>query len=208
VTGPRLLDVYCGPGGAARGYQHAGWHVTGVDITPQPYYCGEEFHQGDALEFLAAHWLEFDAIHGSPICQGWARVTDWRGSRSDHPDLLTPTLDFLRAQVTTVPWVIENVPEAAELGPLRPDLLLCGTALGLPIRRHRAFETSWRALQLTSQCAHRSTDLAFDHSGERAYADAMGCGWMPAKAARQAIPPAYTQYIGELMLAELAERAA
>lgn len=67
MTRPRLLDLYCGAGGAARGYQLAGFHVTGVDNRPQPRYVGE-FHQGDALEFAATHGAEFDAIHASPPC--------------------------------------------------------------------------------------------------------------------------------------------
>jgi hypothetical protein len=204
---PRLLDAFCCEGGATRGYQDAGWHVTGVDIAPQPRYCGDSFHQADAVRFIAEHWQDYDAIHASPTCQTRARVTNWRGSTANHPDTLTPTLVMLRT-VVTIPWVVENVLEAVADGTMRPDLVLCGSMFGLPVRRHRAFETSWHALQLTSPCGHRGDDLPFMHKGERAFADAMGCDWMTNRGGRQAIPPSYTRHIGELMLAELRETAA
>lgn len=194
---PRLLDLFCCAGGAAKGYQRAGFHVTGVDIQPQAKYCGDRFHQGDALEFLAEHWQEFDVIHASPCCQSKTRVTDWRGSRANHPDLLLPTLRMLRG--LSVPWVVENVMEAVWDGTLRPDLILCGSMFGLPLRRHRAFETSWHAYQVTPRCSHRRGDLSFGHRDERIYADAMGCTWMTAREGRQAIPPAYTEYLGGLL---------
>ncbi|MGW5054731.1 DNA methylase [Actinokineospora sp. NPDC004072] len=197
MTVPRVLDLFCHEGGATKGYQAAGFHVTGVDIRPQPNYVGEVFHEGDALEFLAAHAAEFDLIHASPPCQRYCRVTGWRGDRSTHPDLLGPTRAALLASGHPV-WVIENVPEA----PLRADFLLCGSMFGLRVRRHRVFETSGWGLQLTNPCRHVGL-LAFEHRDERAYADAMGCHWMSAKSAREAIPPAYTRYLGCLALDHL-----
>lgn len=196
---PRLLDLFSGAGGAARGYQLAGFHVTGVDIRPQPRYAGDEFHQADALTFPLDG---FDAIHASPTCQTFARVTAWRGSRDDHPDLLAPMLDRLAG--VTVPWMVENVPEA----PLRPDYLLCGSQFGLRVRRHRIFQRgNWTAYDLLPPCHHRDL-LPFMHKGERAYADAMGCGWMTKDEGRQAIPPAYTRFIGEQLMAHLQAVAA
>jgi C-5 cytosine-specific DNA methylase len=157
----RLLDLFAGAGGAARGYQLAGFHVTGIDINPQPRYAGDEFIQGDALEYLATADLSgFDAIHASPPCQAYANVTAWRGQQSDHPDLVAATRDALNA--TGLPWVIENVPEA----PIRPDLLLCGSQFGLRVRRHRAFETSPRLFSLIAPCRHRDL-LPFMHKGVR-----------------------------------------
>lgn len=188
----RLLDLFCGAGGAGRGYQLAGFDVTGVDIAPQPRYPGT-FVQGDALTFPLDG---FDAIHASPPCQAYARVTGWRGDRGRHADLVEATRARLIA--SGVPWVIENVPEA----PVRPDLVLCGSHFGLGVRRHRVFETSWRAFALSPPCRHRGL-LPFMHKGERAYADAMGCGWMTNREARQAVPPAYTQHIGEQLAAAL-----
>src|SRR5687768_9075174 len=96
---PRLLDLYSGAGGAARGYQLAGFHVTGVDLVPQPRYAGDEFIQADALEFMD-HIFRFgvwDAIHASPPCQAYANVTAWRGTPADHPDLLDATRQRLIA---------------------------------------------------------------------------------------------------------------
>lgn len=205
---PRLLDLFCCAGGAAMGYHRAGFDVTGVDISPQPYYPFA-FVQADALEVLAdtSFLAAFDAIHASPTCQAFARVTAWRGDRGNHPDLLTPALAALER--LTVPWVAENVPEACP--PLRADMLLCGTNLGLAVRRHRAFQLgNWSSYDLLPpcQCYRNPSLLPFGHKGERAFADALGCTWMPAKTARQAVPPAMTQYIGARLLAHISRLAA
>lgn len=201
MTRPLLLDLYCGAGGAAVGYHRAGFDVIGVDINPQPRYPFQ-FIQGDALATLAdrVFLARFQAIHASPTCQRKARVTAWRGRREDHPNTLTPTLAALRDM--TIPWVVENVPEAAD--ELRPDYLLCGTQFGLRVRRHRIFERgNWAGWGLLSPCScYRNPDLLpFEHKGERAFADAMGCTWMSKFEGRQAIPPAYTHFIGEQLLA-------
>ncbi len=199
MSRPRLLDLFCGAGGAAMGYHRAGFDVVGVDIKPQPHYPFE-FHQADALTFPLDG---FDAIHASPPCQHRAPVTAWRGDRDNHPDLLTPMLGRLRAEAT-VPWVVENVPGR----PFGHDLVLCGSMFGLRVRRHRWFVTSWQAAALVHPCHHRPDDLPFMHKGERAYADAMGCHWMSNREAREAIPPAYTELIGAQLLAHLEARAA
>lgn len=210
---PRHVEFYCGPGGATRGYQAAGFHVTGVDIHPQPNYCGDEFVQADALELLSdpAFLRQFDTIGAAPTCQTFAAVTDWRGSRGDHPDLLTPTLALL--EHVTQPWVVENVPEAAERGPLRADWLLCGTQFGLHVKRHRAFMAgNWTPpFELLPPCHCRPSRrdlIPFAHKNERAFADAMGCTWMSKEEARQAVPPAYTEHIGRALIAHLTEGAA
>ncbi|MFJ6552812.1 hypothetical protein ACIQNT_11205 [Streptomyces luteogriseus] len=61
----RVLDAYCCIGGGTKGIKRAipGVHVTGVDIQAQPDYCGDAFHQGDAIEFIREHGHEFDFIH-------------------------------------------------------------------------------------------------------------------------------------------------
>ncbi len=200
-TRPKLLDLFCCAGGAAVGYFRAGFCVIGVDINPQPNFPYKH-HVADALEFLAKHWHEFAAVHASPTCQTRARVTAWRGSRDNHPDTLTPMLAALRE--LPILWVVENVMEAVTDGTLRPDFVLCGSMFGLRVRRHRAFETSWRALQLTPRCAHRRSDIPFEHKDERAFADAMGCTWMSKFEGRQAIPPDYTRHIGEQLIQQLA----
>ncbi|WP_233289056.1 DNA cytosine methyltransferase [Kitasatospora sp. MBT63] len=189
-NGLRVLDACCGAGGLSMGYHLAGFDVVGVDKEPMPSYPFT-FVQGDALDFVADHGPEFDLIHGSWPCQHFARVTAWRGNRADHPDLLTPGRKVMQA--TGRPYVIENLPEA----PLRPDYVLCGSQFGLRVRRHRLFETSWGPCgDLLPPCWHPASLLSFEHKEERAYADAMGCTWMSAKEARQAVPPAYTELIG------------
>jgi hypothetical protein len=191
VSRPRLLDLFCGAGGAAVGYHRAGFDVVGVDINPQPHYPFE-FHQGDAMTWPLDG---FDVIHASPPCPAYANVTRWRGNQGDHPDLLPGTR--LRLEQAGVPWVIENVPGA----PMRPDLILCGSQFGLAVRRHRWFETSPRLFNLVPPCHHKRDDLPFMHKNERAYADALGCPWMTAIEGRDAIPPAYTEHIGRQLLA-------
>ena len=191
---PRLLDLFAGAGGAAVGYARAGFEVVGVDIRDQPHYPFE-FHEGDALTWPLDG---FDAIHASPCCQHHANVTRWRGSADDHEDLLTPMLARLRDE-SRVPWVVENVPEALP----RWDLVLCGSQFGLSVKRHRGFLAPWLPGLLLAPCRHGRDLLPFMHKGERAYADAMDCGWMTNREARQAIPPAYTELIGSLLLDHL-----
>jgi DNA (cytosine-5)-methyltransferase 1 len=186
---PRLLDLFCGAGGAAMGYAQAGFQVIGIDIDPQPSYPFE-FHRDDALEFLTApEWpVTFDVIHASPPCQRYANVTRWRGNPDDHPDVLDATLDALRAR--SIPWVVENVPEAIP----NPDLILCGSMFGLSVQRHRHFLSSLPLFGLLPPCRHDDM-FPFMHKGERSYADAMECAWMTNREAREAIPPAYTRWI-------------
>ena len=148
----RLLDLYCGAGGAARGYQLAGFHVTGVDNKPQPRYIGQEFVQADALEYLAEHGHEFDAIHASPPCQGYSIMHNlpWLRGR-EYPLLILPTIGMLEA--LGKPYVVENVMGAKhgakglkkrglEAHGLKAGWL-CGAMFGKPFYRHRLFATNW-----------------------------------------------------------------
>ncbi len=192
----RLLDLFCGAGGLTKGYQAAGFYVIGVDNRPQPNYCGDEFCPDDAMVWLDTDLSNFDAIHASPPCQGYANVTKWRGSQDDHPQLIAPVRDALVA--SGLPWVMENV----RTKDLRDPFVLCGSMFGLPVRRHRYFETSWPMFELVPACQHEGL-LPFMHKGERAYADAMGCDWMSSKEARQAVPPAYSEWIGTRLMALL-----
>ncbi len=193
----RLLDLFCGAGGAAVGYHQAGFtEIVGVDIEPQPNYPFT-FIRDDALGFAFVEDLVgFDLIHASPPCQHYAAVTRWRGSADDHPDLVAPTRERLKA--SGVPYVIENVREAD----LHNPTMLCGSQFGLQVRRHRYFETNWLPFQMMQPCQHGGL-LPFMHKQERAYADAMGCTWMSSKEAREAIPPAYSRFIGEQFLAQV-----
>ncbi len=148
----RLLDLFCGAGGAARGYQLAGFYVVGVDIRPQPRYVGDEFVQADALEYLEEYGRDFDAIHASPPCQGYSIMNKlpWLRGR-EYPLLILPCMEMLEA--LGKPYVLENVMGARHgaKGLKKRGLeahglqagWLCGTMFGLPFYRHRLFATNW-----------------------------------------------------------------
>lgn len=211
---PRILDLFCGAGGAGMGYARAGFEVVGVDVKPQPRYPFE-FYQADAMTFPLDG---FDAIHASPPCQLFTRAGSLReaqGGTSSKTDLLTPTL--LRLRAVGVPWVVENVEGAAALMPL--SMRLCGSSFGLRVRRHRLFLSRVRIVG--RPCIHGAQGrpvgvyhrLADEvpHGGRtaRTLAEAqaaMGIDWMTWDELKEAIPPAYTQWIGEQLMVELGRR--
>jgi DNA (cytosine-5)-methyltransferase 1 len=147
----RLLDLFCCEGGAAKGYQRAGFHVTGVDlIDKSDVYAGDEFVQGDALEFLFRHGHEFDAVHASPPCQGYTIATAGNPeARGKHAQLIRETR-WMLGFLTGIPWVIENVQQARSQ--MADPILLCGRMFGLEttdedgeplvLDRHRLFESN------------------------------------------------------------------
>lgn len=217
---PQLLDLFSGAGGCAEGYAQAGFCVAGVDIAPQPNYPFT-FFQGDALEFLKEHGHEFDVIHASPPCQSYLNlgaVNRALGRGYDHPDLIAETRELLIASGR--PYVIENVADAKPQ--LRSSVRICGTGLGLPLRRHRLFEsnipltgvpcrhqdfteqkywTSWRP-----KGEHRLSTVVqvYGNAGGRGYwPAAMGTDWMTSKEMTEAVPPAYTKHIGCQLLTTL-----
>jgi DNA (cytosine-5)-methyltransferase 1 len=158
---------------------------------------------------MLGDWLAegFQAIHASPPCQAWSRATAWAGDRAMHPRLIVPTRAFLRE--TGLPYVIENVQEA------RHDLIepvrLCGTQFGLPVQSHRYFEIWPRQFALMPPCHHRRDDASRDHGAkqtEAVFRDALGCRWMTVHEAREAIPPAYTEFIGHQLMQHLERQAA
>lgn len=206
---PRLLDLFSGAGGTAAGYVLAGFDVTGVDVKPQPRYLksgATAFVQADALEYLAEHGRKYDVIHASPPCQRYSVMS--RMMRTKAPDMVGAVREALAR--AGLPSVIENV----EGAPLSAPLMLCGTMFGLRVRRHRIFELSPHILVLTPPCACRLgvvTGRLIGHrtggrvragrtrppaATESARRDAIGVPWMTAREARQAIPPAYTFFIG------------
>uniref|UniRef100_A0A6H1Z9I7 Putative methyltransferase n=1 Tax=viral metagenome TaxID=1070528 RepID=A0A6H1Z9I7_9ZZZZ len=191
----RLLDLFCGAGGAAMGYHRAGFEVVGVDIKPQPHYPFE-FHHGDALTFPLDG---YDAIHASPPCQGYANVTLWRGNHDNHQRLIGKVRSLLVSW--NGPYIIENV----RTKELQTNFVLCGTMFGLSIRRHRYFEINWDGLILTNACNHKD-ERPFEHKQERAYIQAMGIDWMTNHEGREAIPPAYTEWIGKHLIKYLENR--
>lgn len=208
---PRLLDLFCGAGGAAMGYHRAGFDVVGVDIEPQPHYPFE-FHQANALAFPLDG---FDAVHASPPCQRYSAMSSCRpGLSGSYPNLVEPVRVLL--MTADVPWVIENVVGAD----LRDPVLLCGQMFDLPLYRHRLFEASWPLAlalhpphgQLGSAAGHWKPGRIVSVSGNCApialARQAMGVDWMTRAELAEAIPPAYTQWIGEQLLAHLKVEAA
>lgn len=215
---PRILDMYCCAGGAAKGYHQAGFDVIGVDINPQPNYP-YEFHQADALEFLFDAYDKYDpfvyvdAIHASPPCQAYSPLRHRTGET--YVDLVDATRSLLEA--TGLPYVIENVPGA----PLRNPIQLCGSSFGLgangrQLRRHRLFETNFPVMAMP--CAHQGQPIGVYGTGgggqmtrgykgtPEEYREAMGIDWATRAEIAQAIPPAYTEHIGGYLLAEVRRR--
>ncbi len=228
---PQLLDLYCGAGGAAVGYARAGFDVVGVDIAPQPDYPFE-FHQGDALDFLADWGGQFDAIHASPPCQAFTPLSALPNAGKKHPpvDLVIPTRRAHRA--VGLPFVIENVTQApiASSSDLfgRHGVMLCGTMFGLQVFRHRKFETSFPAgapghpphVKLAMRAGYLPTDdrpfMSIHGRGGHnskawvaAAAEAMDVPWMAGSldAVCEAIPPAYTTFIGRQLADAVTRRA-
>ncbi len=220
MSGPRLLDLFCGAGGCAVGYARAGFEVVGVDIAPQPRYPFE-FHQADALTYPLDR---FDAIHASPPCQGYSamRCLPWLRDK-DYPMLIEPMRERLAG--SNLPWVIESV-ERSPLGKAGyRAILICGWALGLTLYRHRRFESNafllapphqrhpeviWAGRKLGSRY-HESAGVtgAFvsvaGQNGPRLTVaqTAMGIDWMTRDELTQAIPPSYTEWVGRQLIMAL-----
>lgn len=222
---PRLLDLFCGAGGAAMGYHRAGFDVVGVDIAPQPNY---PFHMSvrDALEVADTYTV--DAIHASPPCQEFTAYQR-TGNVGEYPDLVGETRGLLES--LGVPWVIENVAGA----PLKEPLMLCGTMFDPPmeVQRHRYFESNIELVPPQWPCRHklngrdrypggRSVARTGSSGGKvRATVEvgswdiplatqqqAMGIDWMNLEELSEAIPPAYTELIGHQLMQHLEVRAA
>lgn len=229
---PRLLDAFCGAGGAGMGYSRAGFDVVGVDNNPRrlaeyPFECVD----ADAIEYVLAHGHEFDAIHASPTCTGYSRGTAAIPDRFTRYDrLIAATREAL--QETSTVYVIENVADARP--ELRDPVLLCwsmfyepGSVLdadGTPLRmeRHRLFESNVY-LTAPAGCNHPAgMQVAGSYGGARRdkveartvrhggyvpSADVqralLGTPWMSEKGCQLSIPPAYTEHIGAQLLDHL-----
>lgn len=234
----RILDLFCCQGGASRGYADAGFEVIGIDIEPQPRYpypfhqgdalkvlrdllmsdtFGEPVELGGNEYVLA----DFDAIHASPPCQAYSTITP---DKSKHPELIEPVRELLDA--TGLPYVIENVDGAKKH--LHNPTRLCGSTFGLKVRRHRWFETNWPLLG--AECQHHTQDAVIGVYGQHPdrkqhrrpdgtsrgvkatsveeARDAMGMPWASWDGVREAIPPAYTRFIGLQLAVHLSEETA
>lgn len=230
---PKLLDLFCGAGGAAMGYYRAGFDVVGVDAKAQTRYPFR-FIRADALEYAAAHGWEFDAIHASPPCQSHSKITPKHAIKR-HVDLIPHTRWFLEA--LGLPYVIENV-EGARVS-LRNPVMLCGSQFGLKVYRHRLFESNVMLFQpqhyphrdKTPRAGHGISPKGFlsvtsggqgikpeqieklcispkgfisvagHFSGVEYARFAMGIDWMTGDELAQAIPPAYTEWLGRQLMA-------
>lgn len=221
----RLLDLFCGAGGAAMGYHRAGFEVVGVDIVPQPRYPFE-FKQKNAIQFLESRDWEyfgpFDAIHASPPCQGYTSMNRRHAETRDaHPQLIAEVRHLLQA--TELPYVIENVPGA------RPHLEypvgVCSRGLGLGVGRHRLYECSFSVFSVWCQCDGTEVPVYGKLDGRRLWtrkdgselqaartleqaSEAMGIDWMTWDELREAIPPAHTEHIGGYLMAHFQRTAA
>lgn len=216
---PRLLDLFSGAGGCAKGYQQAGFYVVGVDIAPQPHYCGEEFYQADALRFPLDG---FDVIHASPVCKAYSVLNAQNKEKNPKqiPAIRKRLIDSKK------PYVIENVQGAKRA--LRGNLVLCGTMFGLAVERHRIFESNI-FLYPPGPCQHRNGCISVHgnsiwDSSQRGTlrtdgrvrpaivpfevgCQAMGIDWMNRDELVQAIPWKYTAWIGARLLDALRSEA-
>lgn len=223
---PRLLDLYCGAGGSAVGYHRAGFEVVGVDHLFQKNYPFE-FHEADALEFVRAHGQEFDIIHASPVCKGYSIANNIHG-RDDHPMQIEGVRNALLT--TSKPYVIENVPGAREY--MYSPATICGRALGLGVKRHRLFESNlllygticppghpgaWLSIfghtvlsrgKVIGKAKGGGNRIKRKHMGLAAGREAMEIPWMARDELSEAIPPAYTSFIGEQLMWHLKGEAA
>lgn len=215
MSKPRLLDTYCCSGGASYGYQLAGFDVTGVDIDYQPNYVGDRFIRADAVQYIRDHGAEYDAIAGSPPCQRFSSITPAH-TRNSWPDLIGPTRDAMRA--TGRPYVIENV-EGAKWE-LESPIRLCGSSFGLRVRRHRWFESNIWLTGLPCRHSEQGDPVGIygDHADSREFLrpdgtrrgakattlddarDAIGMPWATWHEAAEAVPPAYTEWIGAQLM--------
>jgi len=210
-----MLDLFCGVGGAAMGYyqQWPGTHIIGIDIEPQPNYPFD-FVCADVFDYLRSRlslgnkgfvWVDF--IHASPLCKRWAA----RQMDLNWPDQITPLRQILyhcrNEKETLIPFTIENVSQA----PIRRDLQLCGTSLGLTngkyeLRRHRYFEIFPEPIYMESpKCNHNYNKETVSIWGRSekwiGYSDVgkelMEMPWANWKEFRESIPPAYTKWLAE-----------
>ncbi|QBZ72296.1 DNA methyltransferase [Streptomyces phage Circinus] len=206
----KLLDLFCGAGGASTGYHQAGFEVTGVDISHQKRYPFE-FIQADVRDLTSEFFAGYDVIAASPPCQKYSDLA--KQTKREYPDLIKEVRDILRS--TAKPYVIENVDTA----PLEDPIMLCGTMFpGLRVYRHRKFESNL-ILTAPQHPKHVAKVYTYDrrkhHFGQALTSDmfvqvtgggnapvkvkgeAMGIDWMINKELNEAIPPAYTKFIGD-----------
>lgn len=230
---PRILDLYCGPGFASRGYAMAGWEPAGVDIEPQPHYPYAFIEQG-ALGYLElllyrqskGEPIPFEGIHASPPCFKFSSITAVSGDVEAHLDLIAATRSLL--EQTGLPWVMENVPRS----PLVEPYVICGTSMGCVtiddryrLKRHRHFETNFPLLVPPCSCAGDSREVLGVYGGgtsqaTRVRANPNGGNTnkantrqarelyrldepLPRSAMNLGFPPRYTELVGQQMFSHV-----
>lgn len=208
---PRIADLFCGAGGAGGGLHDAGFEVVGFDIKPQLHYPFE-FHQADALE---VDLTSFDAVWSSPPCQAFSQAVK-KIHRSNYANYIPAVREKLI--FAKLPYIIENVPTAKKH--LIAPIVLCGSSFGLPIRRHRLFESNIPLVGLP--CDHlafppkyppawnrknllRVISISGGYQGGgvtfQEKLDAMGVDWdMTLGELSESIPPAYSEFLGKQLL--------
>ncbi len=210
---PLALDLFCGAGGATKGLQRAGFRVTGVDIKPQPNYCGDFMYVCDFMKWAHGTTGAYDFVWASPPCQQYTLAKRIRGRT--HVDLIEEVRR--RLIQSGAPYCIENVVGA----PLRKPTMLCGGMFGLRTYRHRLFETSfpleqpWHGPHAAKQTKMGRTpkegefiQVVGNFSGAQTARDAMGIDWMTRAELSESIPPAYSEFIGRAALNVILRRAA
>lgn len=222
----RILDLYCCAGGAAMGYHRAGFDVVGVDVKPQPNYPFR-FIQADVLALDPAFVASFDVVHASPPCQFATELRHAPGTK-EHPNLIPATRAMLRA--SGLLYIIENVDGAK--AHLDHPILLCGSMFGLgaagfQLQRHRWFESNFALPQ--PNCAHQEPVIGVygghvrcrsaKHGGRRTRdfegydkpalaREAMQMPWATMQQMSEAIPPAYSEWIGHQLASHIRQREA
>ena len=221
----RILALFCCAGGAGAGYAAAGFDVVGVDIDPQPRYPFE-FHQADALEFVTDHGHEFDAIHASPPCQAFSKTKTLHSN--EHPDLIEPTRAALIA--TGKPYVIENVVGAPLVDPVKLDgrhfAMTAADVDGVELKlvRPRLFESNIALHAPSTFTPNREIVTASAYGAGGGWTpkhrdnpdrrggyiphidvlrELLGIDWTNKHELSQSIPPRFTQYVGEQLMAVL-----
>jgi len=196
------------------GYYKAGFEVTGVDVSPQSTYPFE-FVQDDAFAYLKLNGHKFDVIHASPPCQGYSNLTPIK-NRASHVKLIVQ----VREALLGYKYVIENV--AGAKADLINPLMLCGSMFGLLCYRHRFFESSI-SIQAPAGCNHNFIPLLVTTASVASRKlrqkigippktvlnapQAYGIDWMKFSGLKEAIPPAYTEYIGKQLIEVLEKEA-